>query len=79
MDAFARGLQVAARMSEDGALSDFLKRRYASYNDGIGRKIEKGQTNFKELEAYVLKHGEPKRASGKQELLENIINQYLFA
>jgi len=79
MDAFARGLQVAARMSEDGALSDFLKRRYASYNDGIGRKIERGQTNFKELEAYVLKHGEPKRASGKQELLENIINQYLFA
>jgi len=78
MDAFARGLQVAARMLEDGVLEDALRRRYASYDEGLGRRIEQGRADFRELEAYVLKHGEPRAVSGKQELLENIVNQYLL-
>jgi xylose isomerase len=78
MDAFARGLVVADRMLRDGVLDDLVAQRYASFDVDIGAKIEKGRTNLKELEAYALKHGEPRRASGRQELLENIVNQYLL-
>jgi xylose isomerase len=77
MDAFARGLKVAARMHADGVLKEFIRNRYASFDEGIGRKIEKRRTNFRELDAYVRKHGEPRQVSGRQEMLENIINQYL--
>ncbi len=79
MDAFAKGLRVAAEMLDDGALEGFIEGRYASYDDGIGKKIEQGKTDFRELERYALKNGEPKRRSGRQELLENIVNQYMFA
>jgi xylose isomerase len=78
MDAFARGLQIAARLLQDGVLTDFIRQRYAAYDTGIGRKIEAGRTDFRELEAYALKHGEPPQISGRQEMLENIVNQYLL-
>jgi len=78
MDAFAHGLKVAARILKDGVLDSFISRRYASYDTGIGAKIEAGTTNLRELEAYVLKAGNPKQISGKQELLENIVNQYIL-
>lgn len=79
MDAFAKGLRVAAEMLADSALEGFIEDRYSSYDDGIGKKIEQGKTDFRELERYILKNGEPKRRSGRQELLENIVNQYMFA
>jgi xylose isomerase len=78
MDAFARGLKAAAAIRKDGRLEEFLRRRYASWDSGIGEKIEKGKTSFKELEAYILKKGdiEP-NTSGRQELLENLINEFI--
>ena len=78
MDAFAHGLKVAARLIKDDVLSGFQKERYASYDSGIGARIEAGQTTFTELEAYTIEHGEPEPRSGKQEKLENIINQYIL-
>ena len=79
MDAFARGLVVAARLQQDGVLESFIEDRYASYDGDLGARIESGRATLKELEDYVLKHGEPKRRSGRQEMLENILNQYLLA
>ncbi|MEI6218758.1 MAG: xylose isomerase, partial [bacterium] len=78
MDAFAHGLKVASKIIKDGVLSGFIKNRYSSYDEGIGAKIEAGTTDFKELEAYVLANGNPKQISGKQEMLENVLNQYLL-
>jgi xylose isomerase len=78
MDAFARGLKIAARMRKDGVLSDFVKNRYRSYDAGIGQKIEAGTATFADLEAYMLEKGNPDpNESGRQELLENIVNEYL--
>jgi xylose isomerase len=77
IDALARGLKVAAKLAEDGILTDFVKGRYSSYDNGIGAKIEAGTTDFKELEAYIIEHGEAEFKSGKQEMLENVLNQYL--
>jgi xylose isomerase len=78
MDAFARGLKIAAAIRKDGRLDKFVKTRYRSYDSGIGAKIEKGKTNFKELEAYMLEKGEAApNESGRQEFLENLINEFI--
>ncbi len=77
MDCFAHGLRVAARLMEDGVLSDFKKARYASYDSGIGARIESGDAGLEDLEAYTLEMGEPQGASGRQEYLENLLNQYI--
>jgi xylose isomerase len=78
MDAFAHGLKIAATMRKDGVLRDFVKQRYSSWDAGIGADIESGKAKFEELEAYMLKKGEASpNASGRQEMLENIINRYL--
>jgi len=78
MDAFARGLKIAAAIRADGALSKFVKQRYRSYDSGIGQKIEAGTVGFVELEKYMLEKGEAAaNESGRQEMLENLINDYL--
>jgi len=77
MDTFARGLKIAVKMIKDGKIGKILKTRYASWDKGIGRKIEKGKINFGELEQYALENGEPKLQSGRQELLENLLNEYI--
>ncbi len=79
MDTFARGLRVAANMQADGFMENILKERYASYDAGIGAEIESGQADFKRLEAYTLENGEPTARSGKQELLEAQLNQYIWS
>lgn len=77
MDAFARGLKSAARMIADGVFERAIAQRYAEWDSELGAKIESGSMNFAALEAYTLEHGEPARTSGRQELLENILNQYI--
>ena len=78
MDAFARGLKIAAAIRADGVLTDFVRNRYSSYDSGIGRRIEIGTAGFAELESYMLQKGEAdSNGSGRQEMLENIINQYI--
>lgn len=77
MDAFARGLRIAHAIREDGRLAEFVKDRYASYDSGIGAKIESGDCTFEELEAFALGNGEPALASGRQEMLESLINDFI--
>jgi xylose isomerase len=78
MDSFAHGLKIAAAMRKDAALSAFVKQRYASWDTGIGADIESGKAKFEELEAYMLAKGEAApNASGRQELLEIVMNRYL--
>ena len=77
MDAFARGLKIAAKMIKDKTLAKFVARRYAGWDKGLGAKIEAGEVGFAELEAWTLEHGEPQVQSGRQEMLENIVNEYI--
>src|ERR1043166_1751679 len=80
MDAFARGLKIAAAIRKDGRLADFIRQRYASWDTGVGAKIEHGKVGFKELEASMLEKGEAaSNTSGRQELLENLINEFIQA
>jgi len=78
MDAFARGLKIATAIRQDGRLADFVKQRYSSWDSGIGARIESGKATMKELEAYILKKGEVSaNTSGRQEFLENLINEFI--
>ncbi len=77
MDAFARGLKIAAAIRADGRLEQFRKQRYASWDSGIGAQIESGAVGFEELAAHAAAHPEPELASGRQEMLENLINEFI--
>jgi xylose isomerase len=77
MDAFARGLKIAAKMIEDKTFTDVVAERYKGWSGELGKKIEAKQIGFEELEAYTLENGEPETQSGRQELLENILNDYI--
>ena len=77
MDAFARGLRAAAAIRTDGRMAQFLQERYASWDSGIGAKIEKGQVGLADLSAYARTIKDPKLASGRQELMENLFNEFI--
>ncbi len=78
MDAFARGLKIAAAIRAEGRLNAFVKERYSSWDTGIGAEIESGRADFKSLETYMLNKGEADtNVSGRQEWLEHLINSYL--
>ncbi len=78
MDAFARGLKIAAAIRKDGRLAEFVKSRYSSWETGVGAKIRGGKANFKDLEKFILAKGEAApNVSGRQEFLENLINEFI--
>ncbi|MNC29812.1 Xylose isomerase [compost metagenome] len=78
MDSFARGLQVAAKLLEDKVLENVVSDRYASFKTGIGADIVAGKTDLKSLEAYALQNNPIVNASGRQELIKSVLNQYLL-
>ncbi|MEJ6951218.1 xylose isomerase [Natronospora cellulosivora (SeqCode)] len=78
MDAFARGLKVADKLLKDKVLEDFIANRYKSYTEGIGKEIVDGKVGFKELADYALENDKIVNASGKQEMLEALLNQYII-
>lgn len=77
MDTFARGLKIASAIRQDGRLAEFVAERYKSFDGGIGAKVESGKAGFEDLEAHALANGEPQLASGRQEMLENLINEFI--
>ena len=77
MDAFARALVVADNILQKSPYSEFRKNRYASFDSGEGKMFEEGKLSLSDLRDYAFKAGEPKLTSGRQEWLENIINQYI--
>ncbi len=77
MDSFARGLKIAAAIREDGRLGELVTDRYSSFDGDLGKKIESGKCSFEEIEKIALANGEPSITSGRQEMLENLINEFL--
>ena len=78
MDAFALGLRKAAEILEDGRLTAFVQDRYASYREGIGRRIVEGQETLESLYDYAKDKTNFPVESGRQEYLESILNDILF-
>ena len=78
MDTFAKGLLVADKLLSDGVLEDFVAKRYESYNSGVGKDIVEGKADFESLAAYALEHDHVVNTSGRQEMLEDIVNRYIY-
>ena len=80
MDAFALGYRAALKLIEDGRINKFIDDRYASWKTGIGADIISGKADLSSLEKYALEKGEvtASLSSGRQELLEGIVNNVLF-
>lgn len=78
MDAFARGLKIAAAIRKDGEMEKLLKQRYATWDSGLGAEIEAGKHDFRSLEKIALATGNSSpNQSGRQEMLENLFNRFV--
>ena len=76
MDAMAKALLAAAELIEKSPICAMVKERYASFDQGEGKKFEEGKMTLEEAYEYGKKVGEPKQTSGKQELYEAIVAMY---
>lgn len=76
MDAMARALENAAAILTESELPEMFKARYASFDEGEGKKFENGELTLEQLVYYAKKNGEPKQTSGKQEKYETIVALY---
>ena len=76
MDAMARALESAAALLEESPICQMVKDRYASFDEGLGKKFENGELTLEDVYAYGKEVNEPKQTSGKQELYEAILNMY---
>ena len=76
MDTFARALKISAQIMADGRLDELKRLRYASWDSALGRSIEDGTASMVDLEAHALKANVQAIDSGRQELIENILNGY---
>lgn len=77
MDAFARSLVVADAILTKSPYKKIRTDRYASFDNGKGNAFENGQLTLEDLRDFAIQNGEPAQKSGKQEWLENIINDYI--
>ncbi len=78
MDAFARGLKAAQAILDDGRFGAFVKGRYAGWESGFGARVRSGASSLAECEAEARRAGEPTRRSGRQEMLENLVNEFIL-
>jgi xylose isomerase len=77
MDVFARALVIADNILNNSEYLKIRKERYASYDSGKGAEFESGKLTVEDLYAVAKQSGEPKQISGKQEMLEQLINSYI--
>ena len=77
MDTLARGLVIADKIISDSDLLKMRQARYTSYDSGDGARFENGELGLEDLRNLAAQNGEPAKISGKQELYEAIINQYI--
>lgn len=79
MDTFALGLEIAAKIHTEGRLESMKRARYESFDSGKGKEFELGKLSLEDLVAIAHSQGEPVAASGKQELYENILREYIHS
>jgi xylose isomerase len=77
MDAFARALVVSDAILTKSPYKKIRADRYASFDTGKGNDYENGKLTLEDLRNFAIENGEPATKSGKQEWLENIINDYI--
>ena len=79
MDSFARGLIIADKVLSDQRLTALRVGRYSSFDTGAGKRFENGELSLADLRDHAAAHREPEQISAKQELVENLINDFVFS
>ncbi len=77
MDVFARALVIADKLLKDSNYLKLKSNRYVSFDSGKGAEFDKGKLSLIDLYNHAKEVGEPKQISGKQEMLEQLINSYI--
>ena len=78
MDACARAWEIASKMVVDGALEKLVTARYAGWNKPANKKMLEGKMSLADIAARVeAEKLDPQPRSGRQELMENILNRYM--
>ena len=77
MDTFARAFLVADRILKESDFLKLRKQRYSSFDSGKGKEFEDGKLTLEDLRTIAWAAGEPGTTSGKQEMYEQLINQYI--
>jgi xylose isomerase len=76
-DTFARALLIADKILTSSPYIELRQKRYQSFDSGKGKDYELGKLDLTDLYEIAKSNGELELQSGKQELFENIVNQYL--
>ena len=76
-DTFARALLTADKIITSSPYDKLRTERYSSFDSGNGKAFEEGKLSLTDLYKIAKENGELNLQSGKQELFENIINQYI--
>nr|WP_298991145.1 xylose isomerase [uncultured Polaribacter sp.] len=76
-DTFARALITADKILTSSSYKTLREKRYNSFDAGKGAEFEAGKLELADLFTIAKENGELPLISGKQELFENIINQYI--
>jgi len=77
IDVFARALIIADNILQHSSYKSLRESRYASFDTGKGKEFEAGKLSLEDLRNYAAENGEPSVISGKQELIENMINRFI--
>ena len=76
-DTFARAILTAEKILTQSEFPRLRKDRYNSFDSGNGKQFENGKLSLENLSEIAFNSKSPKQLSGKQELFENIINQFI--
>ncbi|UST71473.1 xylose isomerase [Pseudomonas moraviensis] len=79
MDVLALSLERAAAMIESDQLQTLKDQRYAGWRQPFGQAVMAGDFNLESLAEHAFTNElNPQAVSGRQEMLENIVNRYLY-
>jgi xylose isomerase len=76
-DTFARALIIADNLLKNSPLPEMLRTRYKSCDTGKGKSFEDGKLVLEDLYELAKENGKLKLTSAKQELIENILFNYI--
>jgi xylose isomerase len=80
IDTLARALLVAAELIQHRTLEQYRDERYKGWRGALGQSILNGSASLDDLERQVSSGAiDPRPVSGGQELLENMVNQRIWA
>ncbi|WP_455923659.1 xylose isomerase [Pseudomonas putida] len=79
MDVLALSLTRAAAMVENDLLQQFKDQRYAGWRKPFGQSLLAGDFSLQTLAEHALAHDlNPQPVSGRQEMLEGVVNRFIY-